>query len=356
MLRNAGLADSRKCSCCPRDTLRGHRVPGIRLRSLVLPAMFVALSFTGDGLAARIDAGRDYPSKPIRLIVPFAPGGGTDIMARALAQKLTERLGKPLVVDNRPGAAGNIGVELAARAAADGYTLTMISTSHAVNPALRAKLPYDLLRDLAPVTQLTVQTYVLVVHPGLPASSVDQLVALSKRRSGGLAYGSSGAGALNHLSGALFAMASGARLLHVPYKGGAPALTDVLGGQIDMMFSTLLQASSHLKAGRLRALAVTMRKRSRALPDLPTMTEAGVRGYEVEQWYGVLSSSGVRKTIVEKVRAEIVGVLRSAEFGERLAIDGLEAIGSAPEEFRAYLATEVAKWKKLVKEANIRAE
>ena len=323
-----------------------------RATSLVVSLALLATQFTH----SQPGAAADYPSKPIRLIIPFAPGGGTDLTARAIALKLTEAWGQTVVPDNRAGANGTIAVDIATHSPPDGYTLTMISSSHSVNASLYKKLPYDLVRDLAPITQATSQPYALVVHPAVPAKSVRELVALAKAKPDGLTYGSSGLGGLSHLSGALFCSLAGIKLVHVPYKGGNPALNDVIGGQIQMLFSTLLQSDTQLKAGRVRALAVTTKKRSRAAPDLPTMQEAGVAGYEVAGWYGVLAPAKTPRPIIDKLNAEIVRILRSPDVQNRLAADGSEAVGSTPEQFGAHIKAEVAKWSKVIKEAGIKAE
>lgn len=297
-----------------------------------------------------------YPNRPIRLIVPFAPGGGTDLTARAIAIKLTEAWGQTVVPDNRAGANGTIAVEIAAKSPPDGYTLTMISSSHSVNSSLYKNLPYDLVRDLAPITQATSQPYALVVHPALPARSVKELIALARSKTEGLTYGSSGLGGLSHLSGALFASLARLKLVHIPYKGGNPALNDVIAGQIQMLFSTLLQADTQLKAGRVRALAVTTRKRSPAAPELPTMQEAGVAGYEVAGWYGVLAPARTPRAIIDKLNAQIVRILHSPDVQNRLAADGSEAVGSTPEQFGAHIKAEIAKWRKVIQDAGIKAE
>jgi len=297
-----------------------------------------------------------YPTKPIRLIVPFAPGGGTDITARTIALKLGEAWGQTVVADNRPGANGTIGVDLAAKSAPDGYTLTMISSSHSVNVSLLTRQPYDLVRDLAPITQATTQPYALVVHPSVPAKSIKELIALAKAKPGALNYGSSGTGGLSHLSGALLASLAGINIVHIPYKGGAPALTDVIAGQIQMLFSTILQSHAHLKSGRLRALAVTTARRSRAEPALPTMMEAGVPGYEVAGWYGVVAPAKVPPAIIARLNREIVRILLQSDVAEKLAADGSEPVGNTPEQFGAHIRSEIAKWRKVVNEAGIKAE
>lgn len=297
-----------------------------------------------------------YPTKPVRLIIPFAPGGGTDLTGRAIAQKLTEALGQTVVADNRAGANGTIGAELAAKAQPDGYTISMISSSHSVNPSLMKKLPYDLITDLAPITQATTQPYALVVHPSVPAKSVKELIALTKAKPGMLNYGSSGTGGLSHLSGALLSTLAGIDINHIPYKGGSPALTDVMSGQIQMLYSTILQANTHLKSGRLRALAVTTAKRSQAMPELPTMAEAGVKGYEVAGWYGVVAPAKTPRPIVVKLNQEIVRALKMPDVGERMAADGSEPVGSTPAQFGAHIKAEVAKWRDLIQKTGIRAD
>ena len=315
----------------------------------------VALLAAPPILAQQKSAG-DYPSKPIRLIVPFAPGGGTDLTARAIALKLTEAWGQTVVPDNRAGANGTIAVDIATKAVPDGYTLTMISSSHSVNASLYKNLSYDLARDLAPITQATSQPYALVVHPSVAAKSIKELVALAKTKPDGMSYGSSGIGGLSHLSGALFCSLADMKLVHVPYKGGFPALNDVVGGQIQMLFSTLLQSDAQRKAGRVRALAVTTKKRSQGAPDLPTMQEAGVAGYEVAGWYGVLAPAKTPRPIIDKLNTEIVRILHSTDIQSKLAADGSEPVGNTPEQFHAHIKAEVAKWAKVVRDANIRAE
>ena len=310
----------------------------------------------GPAALAQRAAASDYPGKPIRLLCPFAPGGGVDITARVIAQKLTESWGQPVVVENRPGANGTIAVELAAKAAPDGYTLTMISSSHSVNETLQKHHEYDLTRDLVPVTQATVQPYVLVVNPGVQARSVQDLVAIAKAKPGTLTYGSSGIGGFSHLAGALFASLAGIELTHVPYKGGAPAMADVISGQIQMLFSTLLQSHGHITSGRLRALAVTTAKRSASSPDVPTMQEAGVPGYEISGWYGVMAPAATPPAIVEKLNQAIVRVLRAPETHQRLAVDGSEPVGNSSAQFGEHIRSEIAKWRNLIRELGIHAE
>ena len=319
-------------------------------------AVAALVAGTAPAAFAQSPAAQTFPTKPIRLIVPFPPGGGTDITARAIALKLSERWGQQVVVDNRPGANGTIGVDITAKSAPDGYTLTMISSSHAVNVSLYAKLPYDLVNDLAPVTQATAQPYSLVVNPSVPAKSVKELIALANAKPAALNYGSSGTGGLSHLSGALLASLAGINLTHIPYKGGNPAMIDVIAGQIQMLFGTLLLTSPHVKAGKLRALAVTTARRAAAAPELPTMMEAGVAGYEVAQWYGVLAPAKVPPAIIGKLNKEIARILHEPDVKPRLAADGSDAVGSTPEQFGAHIRSEVAKWAKIVKRIGLKAE
>jgi tripartite-type tricarboxylate transporter receptor subunit TctC len=305
---------------------------------------------------AQNDAADGYPSKPVRLIVPFVPGGGTDLVSRAIAQRLSEAWGQPVLVANHGGANGTIGVELAAKAPPDGYTLILISASQSVNVSLYKNLTYDLTRDFAPVTQVTTQPYVLVVNPALPVDTVNRLVDLAKAKPDTLNYGSSGIGGLSHLSGALFAALTSIRITHVPFRGGAPAMESVVGGHIDLLFSTLLQSRAQIAAGKLRALAVTTDKRSPAAPELPTMAEAGVPGFAVAGWYGILAPAGTPAPIVARLNRDIVRVLRLPEVRERLAADGSEPVGSTSEDFGAHIKSEIAKWRKVIAEADVKPE
>jgi len=299
---------------------------------------------------------QNYPTKPIRLIVPFPPGGGTDITARAIALKLSERWGQTVVVDNRGGANGTIGVDIAAKSAPDGYTLTMISSSHAVNTGLHVKQPYDLIKDLAPITQATSQPYVLVINPSVPAKSVKELIAVAKSKPGALNYGSSGTGGISHLAGALLGSLTGTSLVHVPYKGGNPAMIDVISGQIQILFGTLLLTGSHAKAGRLRVLAVTTPQRWPGTPELPTMQEAGVSGFVITQWYGTLAPAKTPQAVIAKLNKEIARLLHQPDVKEKLAADGADAVGNTPEQFGAHIRAEVAKYAKLVKQIGLKAE
>ena len=297
-----------------------------------------------------------YPTKPVRVIVPFAPGGGTDVMTRAVSQRLSQRLGATFVVDNRGGANGIIGVDTAAKSPADGYTLTAISNSHTVNVSIYKKLPYDLVRDLAPVTEFTTQPFALVINPSVPAKSMKELIAYAKANPGKLNYGSSGQGGISHLSGAMFGTIAGIELNHVAYKGGTPAMIDVISGQIQMLFSTLLQANPHIKAGKLRVLAVTTLKRSTLAPELPTMNESGVPGYDVSQWFGLTAPAKTPKPVIAKLNSEIVQILQEPEMKARIAADGAEPVGGTPEQFGAHIRNDIAKWAKVVKQIGLQPE
>lgn len=322
------------------------------LRAVAAAAFATALT----AAHAQGDPAKGYPSKPIRFVVPFAAGGGTDLVARAIAQKLTELWGQPVVVENRAGANGTIGTEMVAKSPPDGYTIAMITGSSAVNVSLYKKLPYDLMRDLVPITQATTQPYALVINPALPVANVEQLVKLSHTRPGGLNFGSSGRGGLSHLSGEVLASMSGGEFTHVPYKGGSPAMTDVMSGSIDMLFSTIMQSHAYIQAGRLRAVAVTTTKRSPALPDVPTMQEAGVKGFEVSGWYGVMGVAGTPRPIINKLNAAIVKILHQPDVVQLLASDGSYPVGNTPAEFGAHIAAEVARWRDAVQKAKITPE
>jgi tripartite-type tricarboxylate transporter receptor subunit TctC len=298
----------------------------------------------------------DYPAKPLRLIVPFPPGGGTDITARAVAARLTESFGQPVVADNRPGANGTIGVDITAKSAPDGYTITMISSSHAVNVGLYPKLPYDLLKDLAPVTQATSQPYAMVIHPSIPARTVKEFIAYARSKPGTVNYGSSGTGGISHLGGAWFAQLTGTDMVHIPYKGGALALVDLLAGRCHMQLGTLLLTGPHLKAGRLRVLAVTTPQRWHGTPDLPTVQESGVPGFTITQWYGMLAPAKTPPAIIGRLNQEIARILHLPDVKEKLAADGADAVGNPPAEFGAHIKSEVTKYAKIVKQVGLKGE
>jgi len=299
------------------------------------------------------ETAKDYPNRTIRLVVPSSPGGGTDIIARQLSVKLTERWGQQVIVDNRPGAGQMIGISLVAKSPPDGYTLVMTATPLAVNTVLYKKVPYDPIRDFAPVTQVAAMPNLLVTHPTLPVRNVKQMIALAKSRPGELTYASSGIGTGPHLSMELFNHMAGIKLQHVPYKGTGPALLDTMSGHVPLLMSTLLPPLPHLKTGRLRALGVTSAKRVSSLPDVPTVAEDGVAGYEVVGWYGIAAPAGTPQPVVAKLQTEISAILHAPEMRDKLAADGAEAVGSKPEEFGAFLKSEIDKWGKVVKAARI---
>ena len=298
-----------------------------------------------------------YPTKPIRIVVPFPAGGTTDILARAVAQKLTETLGQSVVVDNRPGAGGNIGAELVAKSPPDGYTLLMGTVgTHAINPSLYAKMPYDHVKDFVPVILVAGVPNVLVVNPSVPANSVQELIAYIKANPGKVNFASSGSGTSIHLSGELFKTMAGVSMTHVPYKGSTPALTDLMGGQVQLMFDNLPSSLPQIKAGKLRALAVTSAQRASALPDVPTVAEAGLPGFEASSWFGLLAPAGTPKDIVTKLNAEVAKWLATPEAREKLASQGAIAAGQSPDDFTRHIAAETAKWQKVVKESGAKVD
>jgi tripartite-type tricarboxylate transporter receptor subunit TctC len=318
---------------------------------------FFAFALAALGSIAMPAHAQTYPTKPIRLVVPFPAGGTTDILARAVAQKLSETLGQQVIVDNRPGAGGNIGSELVARAAPDGYTLLMGTVgTHAINVSLYPKLPYDPVKDFTPIVLVAGVPNVLVVNPSLPAQSVAELIAYAKANPGKLNFASSGSGTSIHLSGELFKVLTGVQITHVPYKGSAPALTDLMGGQVQLMFDNLPSSLAFIKAGRLRALAVTSKTRAAALPDVPTMVEAGVPDFEASSWFGMLAPAGTPRDIVVRINAEVAKWLATPEAREKLAGQGAIAAGGAPEDFARHIASETAKWEKVVKASGAKVE
>lgn len=322
------------------------------LLQLACFGLLAVLGIGWDSVAAQKNA---YPTKPIRFIVPFPPSGGTDILARYIADKLTEGLGQQVVVDNRVGAGGILGEELAAKSAPDGYVIILVAISHAVNPGLHKKLPYDTVKDFAPVGLLVSVANILVVNPGVPVKSVPELIALAKAKPGALNYGSAGNGSSPHLAGELFKAMAGVEIVRVSYRGGALALTDLLGARIQLMFAVIPTGLPLARTGRLRALAVTSAKRSAAAPDLPTISEF-VPGYEFIGWQGVLAPAGTPKSIVATLNREIVKILHMPDARNRFSSEGFEVIGGTPEDFSAFLKSELAKWSNLLRDAGIRAE
>jgi tripartite-type tricarboxylate transporter receptor subunit TctC len=325
-------------------------------RAIATAVAFAALFTTGSLLAAQsASPSQNYPSKPIRVIVPFAPGGGLDLTARLIGQKITERWAQNFVVDTRPGAATIVGTEIASHALPDGYTLLMITTTFAINPSLYKKLPYDPLKDFTPVTQLNSQPNVVVVNTSFQASSVKELIALAKSKPGALTFASPGAGSAPHLSGELFQRMAGLKMTHVPYKGIPPAVTDLLGGRISMLFTTTISAAPHIKSGKLKALALTSEKRLPSMPEVPTIGET-LPGYQAEAFQGVVAPAGVPRAIIEKLAAELGAIVKSPDVAERFAADGATPVGSTPQQFAAFLKSEMAKWGKVIREAGIQLE
>ena len=297
-----------------------------------------------------------YPEKPVRFVLPFPPGGGTDALARAMGNRLSEALGQQIVIDNRPGAGANIGAELAAKAPPDGHTLFMMTGTHTINVTLYRKLGYDLVKDFAPVSLLGSTAMVVVVHPSIPAKSVKELIAFAKARPGQLSHSSSGTGSITQLAGELFKDDTGLKMLHIPYKGGGPSVIALVSGEAAVGFTTTPSCIHQIKAGRLRGLAVTTVKRSPFLPDLPTVAEAGVPGYEAEAWYGMLVPAGTPRDIIARLHAESVKAMNFADVKARLDATGLVPIGSNPEQLGAYIRSEIAKWGKVVKALHLRVD
>ncbi len=297
-----------------------------------------------------------YPSKPVRLVVPFVAGGPTDIQGRLLGEKLTQRLGQQFIIDNRGGANGNIGMELTAKAPPDGYTIVIATVgTWAVNPSVY-KMPFDVIKDFAPIAQVFSSPGVLVVHPSVPVRNVKELIALAKSKPGKLDYGSSGVGGFGHISGALFTLMTNTQMVHIPYKSSAPSLTDLIAGQIQVLFNNAVATVPFIKSGQTRALAVTSLKRMRALSDLPTIDEAGVKGYDNSSWSAVAAPAGTPKEIIAKLNAELNQILTLPDVIERSAAVGGDAVGGTPAQFGDYLKSEIAKFARVVKEAKISAQ
>ena len=297
-----------------------------------------------------------YPVKPIRLVVPYPPGGGTDIIGRVVAQKLTDAFAQQVVVDNRGGAAGIIGTEIVSHSPADGYTLLMAPTSHVINPSIYSKLPYDTAKDFAPITLAASATIVLATTPSIPVKSVKELIAYAKTKPGELNFGSAGNGTVFHLAGELFKRQAGIEMVHVPFKGGAPTIASLAGGQISAAFETMLALAPHIKSGRVRGLAVTSAQRSSVMPDLPTTMELGFPAIVADNWYGFYAPAGTPRPIITKLNATIVNSLRQPEVKERFQGLGTEVIGTTPEQLGEYVQKEMAKWSRTAKQAGARVE
>src|SRR6266545_5991607 len=316
-----------------------------------LLASFFILLFSSVALAQE-----PYPGRPIRFILPFPPGGGTDILGRIISERLAANLGQPVVTENRGGAGGNVGAEAAAKSAPDGYTVVLVAPSLAISPSLYSKLNYDPVRDFAPVSLVATVPNVIVTHPSVPANTLTEFIQLAKTRPGGMNFGSGGSGTSNHLAGELFNIVAGVKLVHVPYKGVNLAMNDVLSGQIHLVVIGVPAAAPHIKAGKLRALALVAPQRSPALPEVPTVAEAGLPNFEVTTWYGVLAPAGTPGPVVTRLNAELVKIMHAPELKERLAAMATEPRTSTPEEFAAYLKQEIAKWAEVVRRAGLKAD
>jgi len=307
-------------------------------------------------LAALPAAAQEWPAKPVRMIIPFPPGGSNDIVGRMIAQQLTERLGKQFVVDNRGGAGGTIGTELVAKSPPDGYSLLIISVAYAFNSSMYAKLPYDPVKSFAPVAMLGTGPNALATHPSLPVKNVKEFVALAKAKPGTLNYASAGIGSFQHLGSELFRIMAGINVVHVPFKGGGPAMIDVISGQTQFCTGSLLQLIPHYRSGKLKLLGTGGAKRVVALPEVPTIAEAGVKGYEANNWWGILAPAGTSPDIVKKLHGELVVILKSPETQKRFESEGAESFEMGPDQFAKYIASETAKWGRVVKEAGIKPE
>jgi tripartite-type tricarboxylate transporter receptor subunit TctC len=297
-----------------------------------------------------------YPSRPVRIIVPFPPGGATDVMARVIAQKLSESWGQQAVVDNKPGASGTIGSDLVAKAAADGYTLLLQGTQHAINLSIYKQLPYDTLRDFTPVAYIAAAPFLLVLHPAVPANSVAELIAYIKTKPGGINYGSSGVGGAAHLAGEMFKTAAGVQLTHIPYKGAAPAMTDLLGGQVPMVFDPIPTSLPHVRGGRIKALAITSAQRTPLMPEVPTVAESGLPGFEVAAWFGLYAPAATPADVVGKLNAEVNRALQLPEVKEKFAALGADSALMTTDQFALHLRAEIAKFAKAIKESGAKAE
>ena len=315
------------------------------IRRLLRAALVAFLALSASGAFAQ-----SYPTRPIRLVVPFPPGGTTDILAREVGERLSVSLGQPVVIDNRPGAAGNIGADLVAKSAPDGYTFLMGTVgTHAINTSLYTKMPYDHVKDFAPVILVAGVPNVLEVTPSLPVNSVADLIRLAKEKPGQINFASSGSGTSIHLSGELFKTMAGVDMTHIPYKGSAPALTDLIGGQVQVMFDNLTSSLPQIRAGKLRAIAVTSAQRAAALPNVPTIAESGLPGFEASSWFGILAPAGVPPTVIARINADVNQWLRTSDARDKLLAQGAVAAGGTPEQFAAHIRAETEKWAKVVK-------
>jgi tripartite-type tricarboxylate transporter receptor subunit TctC len=296
-----------------------------------------------------------YPAKAVRIIAPFAPGGGTDFIARVAAQKLTEAMGQQFVVDNRPGAGGSLGAEIGAKSPPDGYTLTLIAGSYSVNPAL-FKLAFDPVNDITPVVQLSQGPFLIVAHPALPVKTAKDLIALAKTKPGYLLYASSGQGSITHLATELFADMAGIKMTHVPYKGTGPAIVDTISGQTQLLWGSIAPSTPHVKSGKLKAIAVSTMKRVEAFPDVPTVNESGLKGYDVVLWHGLIAPRNLPRPILDRLNAELNKILKNKEMQDKLAGDGVSAAGGTPEQFGTLIKRDIDTWRRVVQKAGVKAE
>ena len=319
------------------------------MRTMLMAAGFVLAA------ASPAFSQSDYPNRPVRLIIPFPPGGSNDVVGRMIGDQLSKQLGKQVVIDNRAGAGGVIGTELAAKEKPDGYTLLVISLAHAVNPWLY-KLPYDPIKAFAPIGVMGSGPNVVVVHPDLPVHSIKELVALAKQKPGDIQYASAGIGSFQHLGGELFKLEAGVDMLHVPFKGGGPAMIDVVGGHTKVMFSSLVQTTPHIKTGKLRAIGVGSKERSKVLPDVPSVAEAGVPTYEAVNWWGIVAPAGTPQPIIDRLHATLTASQDTAEVEKQFAAEGAVVVKKSPAEFGAFMESEMKKWEQVVKKGNIKAE
>ncbi len=317
--------------------------------------VFIGLTAAALAGAMQPALSQNYPTKPIRIIAPFAPGGGTDFIARVAAQKLTEAMGQQAIVDNRAGAGGTLGAELGARTAPDGYTFTLISGSYAVNPSLY-KLNFDPVADITAVIQMSQGPFLVVVHPSLPVKNIKELIALAKAKPNSLNYASSGTGSITHLATALFADMAGIQMVHIPYKGTSPAITDTIAGQTQILFGSVAATLPQMKNGRFKGIAVSTPKRIAAAPEIPTVSESGLKGYEVILWHGMIAPKGLPRPILDRVNGGLNKILRNKDMQDKLAGDGVSSAGGTPEQFAALIKRDIEVWRKVVQKAGVKAE
>ena len=316
----------------------------------------VALIMAMVACTSGIALAQTYPAAPVRLIVPFPAGGGVDSAGRILATRLTESFGKSFVIENRGGANGNIGTDVVAKSAKDGYTLLFTGAGFVTNPSLYAKVPYDAIKDFDPISLMALGPNVLVVHPSLPVKSVKDLIALAKAKPGQIGFAGSGSGSTPHLAGELFNTMAGVQMVHVPYRGSGPAMIGVLGGETPVMFLPAINAGPHVQSGRLRAIAITSTVRLASMPELPTVAESGVKGYESSQWYGVLAPAGTAENILNSISAHVMKIMQTADVKQRLHDDGLVPVGGTREQFSVYIKSEIVKWAKVIKQSGARID